>query len=588
MSGTGSLMIRNLRKPSDYSKAVMTQDELLRIAIANDANVAGARAGFQRGETMELSQQQLKSPAELQADLALQERTGLDNLLRLFQYREASSILAELNPDEIFTMNQSFPAIERDISKRFAKGLLSPTFFIEYLRKFKEELEASKGVSTNLSMITNKFNALTDNISDLQAILPTRQQFDNLERSLSIAFRQLPDYLVQPVLERLNRLQDTIPSRSELQTASQDNETLQFQTFTMIQELTSNMPTQQQVQKIIDDIASGRVDTIVGFQQVQDALSGVSDAQLDGLEDLKRQLAESTSTALTGGDNIDIQAQVIVGVQGIARLAVAKTIGSTTGTPSVKSFVYIVNERGNEKLTDTKLISRMERDGGLRNWYNTNVGGRKANLSDLKDYILTNSTQAPSSAVSDATSIETFSTEKTGFGLKAKNGRIRTKKIGAGVKYEPEPIYRQLGKYVINIQQLKERDILNVKFPSLGRIPQFKPTPISDVMKEFLLELLDTGKVSNRIYEQIPIEERQLFEKIATGAGILNALKLKRTISNEDKEDNDRFVLLKGEYLAGNNSVALLKELRKIVVKFMSQGKISKHDGMNLLIELSV
>jgi len=45
---------------------------------------------------------------------------------------------------------------------------------------------------------------------------------------------------------------------------------------------------------------------------------------------------------------------------------------------------------------------------------------------------------------------------------------------------------------------------------------------------------------------------------------------------------------LKGEYLAGNNSVALLKELRKLVVKFMSQGKISKNDGMNLLIELSV
>lgn len=588
MSGTGSLMIRNLRKPSDYSKAVMTQDELLRIAIANDANVAGARAGFQRGETMELSQQQLKSPAELQADLALQERTGLDNLLRLFQYREASSILAELNPDEIFTMNQSFPAIERDISKRFAKGLLSPTFFIEYLRKFKEELEASKGVSTNLSMITNKFNTLTDNISDLQAILPTRQQFDNLERSLAIAFRQLPDYLVQPVLERLNRLQDTIPSRSELQTASQNNETLQFQTFTMIQELTSNMPTQQQVQKIIDDIASGRVDAIIGFQEVQDALSGISDAQLDGLEDLKRELAESTSTALTGGDNIEIEAQVIVGAPKIARLAVAKTIGSTTGTPSVKTFVYIVNERGNEKLTDKKLVSLMEENGALRNWYITNVGGRKVNLGDLKDYILTNSLQAGSSAVSDATSRETFSTEKTGFGLKAKNGRIRTKKIGAGVKYEPEPIYRQLGKYVINIQQLKERDILNVKFPSLGRIPQFKPTPISDIMKEFILELLDTGKVSNRIYEQIPIEERQLFEKIATGAGILNALKLKRTISNEDKEDNDRFVLLKGEYLAGNNSVALLKELRKIVVKFMSQGKISKHDGMNLLIELSV
>jgi hypothetical protein len=587
MSGTGSLMIRNLQKPSDYSKGVMTQDELLRIAIANDANVAQARAGFQRGEVQALTPQQLKSPAELQADQALQERTALDNLLRLFQYREASAIIGELNPDEIFTMNQAFPQIERDINKRFAKGLLSPTFFIEYLRKFKEELEQSKGVSTNLSSITNKFNTLTDNINDIRAILPTREQFATLEQRLANTFRQLPDYIVRPVVERINRLQENIPSSREFQRISADQELLQFETLTMLQDLTSTMPTRAQIQKILDDINSGRVDAIIGFQQVQDAISGVSDAQLDGLEELKREIAESSSTII-GGDNIEILAQVVVGVQSVSRLAVAKIIGSSTGTPSVQSFVYIVNELGNEKLTAGKLTKLAENNAGFRNWYASNVGSGKPTIGNLKDYILENSLQAPSGAVSDATSRETFSTEKSGFGLKAKNGRIRTKKIGEGVKYEPEPTYRQFGKYVINIPQLKERDILNVKFPSLGRIPQFKPTPISDVMKEFILELLDTGKVSNRIYEQIPIEERQLFEKIATGAGILNALKLKRTISNDDKEDNDRFTLLKGEYLAGNNSVALLKELRKLVVKFMSQGKISKHDGMNLLIELSV
>lgn len=586
MSGTGSLMIRNLQKPSDYSKAVMTQDELLRIAIANDANVAQARQGFQRGEVQALTPQQLKSPAELQADQALQERTALDNLLRLFQYREASAIIGELNPDEIFTMNQAFPQIERDINKRFAKGLLSPTFFIEYLRKFKEELEQSKGVSTNLSSITNKFNTLTDNINDIRAILPTREQFATLEQRLANTFRQLPDYIVRPVVERINRLQENIPSSREFQRISADQELLQFETLTMLQDLTSTMPTRAQIQKILDDINSGRVDAIIGFQQVQDAISGVSDAQLDGLEELKREIAESSSTII-GGDNIEILAQVVVGVQSVSRLAVAKIIGSSTGTPSVQSFVYIVNELGNEKLTAGKLTKLAENNAGFRNWYASNVGG-KVQLNRLSNYILENALQAPSSAMSDATDKETFSTEKSGFGLKAKNGRIRTKKIGEGLKYEPEPTYRQFGKYVINIPQLKERDILNVKFPSLGRIPQFKPTPISDIMKEFILELLETGKVSNRIYEQIPIEERQLFEKIATGAGILNALKLKRTISNEDKEDNDRFALLKGEYLAGNNSVALLKELRKLVVKFMSQGKISKHDGMNLLIELSV
>jgi hypothetical protein len=583
MSGTGSLMIRNLIKPSDYSKAVMTQDELLRIAIANDANIAGARASMERGEVQELTAQQLKSPAELQADQAFQERTALDNLLRLFQYREASTVIAELNPDEIFTMNQSFPMIEREINRRFAKGLLSPTFFVEYLRKFREELEASKGVSTNLSTITNKFNALTDNVNDIRAILPTKEQFASLENSLTSAFRQLPNYIVQPVLDRINRLQENIPSAREFQAVAQDTEILQFETLAMLQDLTATMPTRFQVQKIIDDVNSGRVDAIIGFKELEDALSGVSDAQLDGLDELKRELNESGRLGVK--KDISIEAQVSVPVRNIPTLAIARRIVS--GTPAKSMGVYVIFADGRSEEIDSRGLTTYYRSAeGFKEWYDGNVGG-KLSISNLKDYIM-NASLAPSSAVSDATSRESFSSEKVGFGLKAKNGRIRTKKIGAGIVYEPEPTYRQFGKYVINIPQLKERDILNVKFPSLGRIPQFKPTTISDVMKEFLLELLDTGKISQRIYDQIPIEERQLFEKIATGAGIINSLKIKRTITNEDKEDNDRFTLLKGEYLAGNNSVALLKELRKLVVKFMSQGKISKHDGMNLLIELSV
>jgi len=576
MSGTGSLMIRNLRNPSDYSKGVMTQDELLRIAIANDANVAQARAGFQRGEVQELSPQQLKSPAELQADIALQEKTALDNLLRLFQYREASAIIGELNPDEIFTMNQSFPLIEREISKRFAKGLLSPTFFVEYLRKFKEELEQSKGVSTNLSSITNKFNTLTDNINDIRAILPTKTQFSNLQDYLEGEFDRLPRLIIAPLLTRIQRLQNAIPSSEDFRRVSADQEILQYETLNMLQNITANMPTQNQLGMIMEDIRSGRVSQAEGVKRIEDAISGVSNEQLDMLEDIKREIQQSRP-----GQSIpfDILAQITTDVPQYPVIAIERKL-TAQGTPVKSGDLFVVYPNGNnERITLTKLKAFTEENASFRRWYADNVGGSPA-LMMLRNFILEQSTEGVAR--------KELPPEKSGFGLKAKNGRIRTKKIGEGVKYEPEPTYRQFGKYVINIPQLKERDILNVKFPSLGRIPQFKPTPISDIMKEFLLELLDSGKVSNRIYEQIPIEERQLFEKIATGAGILNALKLKRTISNEDKEDNDRFTLLKGEYLAGNNSVALLKELRKLVVKFMSQGKISKHDGMNLLIELSV
>ena len=48
-AGYGGLLIRNLRKPTDYAKATMTQDQLLKIAVANDANIAKARQEVRLG-----------------------------------------------------------------------------------------------------------------------------------------------------------------------------------------------------------------------------------------------------------------------------------------------------------------------------------------------------------------------------------------------------------------------------------------------------------------------------------------------------------------------------------------------------------
>lgn len=578
MSGTGSLMIRNLRKPSDYSKGAMTQDELLRIAIANDANISQARKNFQQGEIYEPLPQQTKSPAELQADTAFQEKTALDNLLKLFVYREAGDIISQLNPDELFVLNTTFPQIERDIKKKFNLKLLSPSFFIEYLRKWMEELNASKGISTNLSSITNKFNTLTDNINDIMAIMPTKNQFDILGSYLD----KQPQSIVAPLLERLRLIQDAIPSKRDLEKVSGEQEILQFETLNMLQDVTANLPTQNQLSMLIEDIRSNRISQATAITQIEELVSSISNRQLDSLDEIRRDIAESS---LKGKSiDISIENKIELPVLEVPALAIAKKVSG--GTPSGASSLYIVYASGNNELVDSKYLDRLYRQSeDFRNWYGDRIGG-KPTLSTLKDYI---KTRGLTEGASQESVSEFTGTTKQGYGLKkAKNGRIITKKIGQGVAFNPEPTYRQLGKYVVNMPQLKERDILNVKFPSLGRIPQFKPTPISDIFKDFLLDLLETGKLSNRIYDQVPIEERQLFERVATGAGIIHTLKLKRTITDDDKADNERFTLLKGEYLAGNNSVALLKELRKLVVKFMGQGKILKKDGMDLLIELSI
>ena len=584
MSGTGSMMIRNLRKPTDYAKAVQTQDELLRIAIANDMNVAEARKLVQQGEVLMPTPQDLKSPAELQQDYAFQEKTAIENLLQLFRYNEIGQIISNLSPDEIFVLNSSFPSIKQDFTTRFNPKLITPTFFVEYLRRFALELNASKGVTTNLAFITNKFNDLTDNIEDMKANLPTREQFFQLSRNLEKAFNDLPEYIVTPVIQRIVELQRVLPSRDYLNKLTQsNNDVLKFEILAEIQDLTENLPTRDQLGMLIEDTNSGKLSQQEGFSKLQDMVSEVNMAQIEALQNLTGELSE---TGKLGKRQTLVEiASVKLDIPYVPTLSVGQVVQA--GGKKGKIAVYIVYDNENsDELSAAGLKKIYNGNPQFKSFYDSQIGipKKEPSIKELRQYILGVS-KAPPSNISDVTRT---TLETSGSGI-AKNGRVLTKiKIGKGVEYEAEPTYRQLGKYVINMPQLKNRDILNVKFRSLGRIPQLKPIPISEVTKEFILELLDTGKASHRIYDQIPIEERQYFERVATGAGIINNLKLKRTLTEEDIKDNERFALLRGEYVAGNNSSTLLKELRKLVVKFMNSGKITKTDGTNLLIELSV
>jgi hypothetical protein len=180
----------------------------------------------------------------------------------------------------------------------------------------------------------------------------------------------------------------------------------------------------------------------------------------------------------------------------------------------------------------------------------------------------------------------------TGRGIgKAYNLARKPKRIilGKGLAIaEAEPKYKEFGKYAIHWGQLTNNDILNVKYKSLGRVPNIKPQAVSDIFRDFIIDVLETGKVNQRLYNQVPDEEKKLFEKVAIGAGLLNTLKLKKVTIDKEMEDINRFNLLKGEYLAGNNNTQVLKELRKYIVKFINENRIPKTEGYNLLMELSV
>ena len=177
-------------KPQDYRKGAITQDEYLRIAIANDANISSARKAVKMGEVVQLTQQQSATPAELLADISKQESDARTNLLRLgFRDQEVSNIIGNLlnEPDVLIALNINFPAIEADVKRRFNTRLLTPNFFLEYLREYNETLNASRGLDVNSSSAVRRpLNALINSITELKQIIPDtrileyiRQQAEN-------------------------------------------------------------------------------------------------------------------------------------------------------------------------------------------------------------------------------------------------------------------------------------------------------------------------------------------------------------------------------------------------------------------------
>lgn len=161
-------------------------------------------------------------------------------------------------------------------------------------------------------------------------------------------------------------------------------------------------------------------------------------------------------------------------------------------------------------------------------------------------------------------------------------------KVGKGIEVQEEPRYKTFGKYVIHMPQLHNNN-LNFKYPkSLGTVPHLRPTPVSGEYRDFIIDVIDSGKMNEKELRRLPEHEQKHFEKVVVGCGLIETLKLKKTTGTDEKVEADRFNLLRGEYLAGNNAPTLIKELRGFVLKFMDDGRIKRKDGMSLLAELAV
>jgi Holliday junction resolvasome RuvABC DNA-binding subunit len=147
--------------------------------------------------------------------------------------------------------------------------------------------------------------------------------------------------------------------------------------------------------------------------------------------------------------------------------------------------------------------------------------------------------------------------------------------------------YIAFGKYAINMRQLK-KGVLQIVYKSLAPNPSFPSKKIGSELQQYLFELLTNKKSLPALYKHVPEDEKKMFEKLAIFAGVFDKLNLPRMNSLEDeKKEMDRFKLLHGEFIAGNDNTGIVRELRNLILKFLAENRISKAKAYEYLLELN-
>jgi hypothetical protein len=547
-------------KSSDYSKIKLTQDEIIALQIANDANIANARKQMSLGVPEALPQINTMTPQELLSDNSRQEALAQQNLKSLgFRDQEVSDILVQIRRDPQLSytiLNANFPAVKNDFDKKFDIKLITPTFFLDYLKGYVEKLSRSTGIK---QYSTSK-NSAIDTGSELRLIIPSS---DDIEYIKEEALRR---NLFNPdELSKLDDLISNIPSESEYDSLERidpvNKKILIDQALTDLRDL----PSAEQISSFVERIRSGRIDRRQFYDATQKIINAIP----------KQFIIEKP---FMGKDEMPYETPIL------------ERIPSTNvrlGTSDISEL----------KLGDIKQFFRENDDlaSQLRDRSGKKISYSKLSKGKATDGVYIGNTNAQELFNMSLPRAELFREEdlvnpsliKMGFGIAKQQKQTKNLKIGKGIAVKEVPSYVEFGKYVLNIPQLEQQDIFNVKYKSLGTIPKYKQKPVSDVLRDFILDLLSNGKPNQRTYSQISPEERKFFEAVATDAGVFIGLGLPKTITNDDDNDIKRFEILKGQVLAGNNNQKLLSELRKLTLSLMNKGLIKRRLGMDLLMELS-
>lgn len=138
------------------------------------------------------------------------------------------------------------------------------------------------------------------------------------------------------------------------------------------------------------------------------------------------------------------------------------------------------------------------------------------------------------------------------------------------------------GKYRINIKKLKQ-NILSVSTSKSHVMTHL----IGSEIQNLLLDYKDYGKFDLNLYHRLNKEQSLIMNDLLQRSGMDDVLRIR--VSEDDmKTLLDRYELLRGQILAGQDAIEVRKELKHIVLKLVQLKKLPLRMAHDLLLDLAL
>lgn len=157
--------------------------------------------------------------------------------------------------------------------------------------------------------------------------------------------------------------------------------------------------------------------------------------------------------------------------------------------------------------------------------------------------------------------------------------------LDKGIKKEPS--YIPIGKYVVNKHKLRDNMLL-MRTAKGGQIAELPQMSISPKLGKMLNNIINgRGFPSHDELSGLEDSDKDIMYKVFKMSKAQGIESIPRPNKTKDEAEFNRFTILKGQILAGNNSKELIKEFKGLLIKLIHGGKILRKEGHDILLDLA-